>query len=317
MNIKITANFLLAFIVFTTSSCHFGFPDCEDDSSMRVLKTTISERTEIDFDEVEIFDFKETDLNDMGLGSNSFTCECSARYKASKFKGTINFSVTRKNSNYSTKVVKTQKRGYQKSLREGERDSLTSINKAYFEGTKKNTVEYLKFQNARPIVGQIHTLFINGEYSDYKLLSITSLYRSSEKVYSVDSTSHLDEYKFSELLFEFGNNDNICLYAAKLESSSLEYFDIYSYRINQFILIENGDHMQNPIQFLRCTAPPSWNTVNYIVLFKNESSSRLDTTIENRIWKVDLAYDENNKDYYYLYEESTENIQEKCWEGWR
>jgi hypothetical protein len=314
MNPKFKLIFFVAPVVFIATSCHFGFPDCKDDSNLSVLKRAISEKTQTNYDKLEIFDIEETGLDDDGFGAN-FICECKAKYRGDRITGSINFSVTRKNSNYSTRILNSNTRSFGKVLREGEQDSLTSINRSYFKRNIDKPEESLFFKKNRPAVGQEHTLFVNGEYSKYSLSSITPLYQRRE-IQSFDSTSIIDEYDFSELLFEFGGNDKICLYAAKFDNDSFKYFDNYSYKINQVITIDKDDNMQKSIQFLECTILPSFDRKYYFVLFKNTSTSAADSTVEDRIWELDLAYNEKNRGYYRLYGKNPKSIQKKCWEEW-
>jgi hypothetical protein len=229
--------------------------------------------------------------------------------------GVTNFSVTRKNSNYSTRILDTKTRSSSKVLRAREQDSLSSINRMYFERYADEPVESLFFKKNRPTIGQEHTLFVNEEYAKYTLSSITPLYQRG-LIQSFDSTSLIDDYDFSELLFEFISNDKICLYSAKFDSDSYTYFENYSYKVNQVITIEKEDNMQKSIQFLACTILPSFDSKYYFVLFKNTAVSAVDTTVENRIWELDLGYDKKNKGYYRLFGKNPKNIQQKCWEDW-
>lgn len=311
MNNKIKLTHSFSILFFFTTSCHFGFPDCEDDSNVSVLKWKIA-GNEFDFDEIEIDNYEETGLSDMGLGSNSFTCECQARYKTAISKGTIKFSVTRSNGKFATRIIEARERGYHRIKRTGQVDSLVSINNLYKKGSEK-PIESLYFNKNKPTIGQEYTLFINEEYSNYKLTSVIPLY---EPGIPYDSTSALDKYRFSELLFEFRYKDKICFYASKLEKSPLEYFGTYSFRVNQRIEIENLDKTNEPAQFLTCISPPSFNKIDYIFLFNNGLPSPLTYDASNviRVWKVEIGSDYNLETshtyyYYYLNEENPEDIE--------
>jgi len=306
MNIKINICFSLTLIVFGTSSCHFGFPDCENDSSKSVLKRSISENTKLKYDEIEIFDFKETDLDDNGFGG-SFTCKCSAKYSADRINGSINFSVTRNKSNYRTTIQNNQRKSRHKVLREGETDSIWSLNQVLYRKGRKEPVERLRF-SGKPTIGQDHTLFVNGEYDAYTLVSITPLLQhANSKLYVVDSTSSFDEYDFSELLFEFRYKDKVSLFSAKLDH--MKY-----YHVNQNINIENTNNTREAVQLVKCRNNKTREKEVLIVLHQDSNTTVSDTIIYHKAWEIDVGFDQKNKPYQELIELTTERVNPMCWE---